>query len=101
SKKNPPNFLAVRTFTASSLVVVFVFFARGPGGNRDLVGERHPTNITPWQLQCTERTASGWSWRRPKGRVWDAGQMIPGSNVSRTLARTGVDWVLVDGEESE
>lgn len=25
-------------------------------------------------------------------------QMIPGSNVSRTLARTGVDWVLVDCE---
>jgi 4-hydroxy-2-oxoheptanedioate aldolase len=25
-------------------------------------------------------------------------QMIPGANVSRTLARTGVDWVLVDGE---
>jgi len=25
-------------------------------------------------------------------------QMIPGSNVSRTLARTGVDWVLVDQE---
>lgn len=27
--------------------------------------------------------------------VW---QMIPGSNVSRSLARTGVDWVLVDCE---
>lgn len=25
-------------------------------------------------------------------------QMIPGANVSRTLARTGVDWVLVDCE---
>jgi hypothetical protein len=25
-------------------------------------------------------------------------QMIPGSNVSRVLARTGVDWVLVDCE---
>jgi len=25
-------------------------------------------------------------------------QMIPGSNVSRTLARTGVDWVVVDCE---
>jgi 4-hydroxy-2-oxoheptanedioate aldolase len=25
-------------------------------------------------------------------------QMIPGSNVARTLARTGVDWVLVDCE---
>jgi 4-hydroxy-2-oxoheptanedioate aldolase len=25
-------------------------------------------------------------------------QMLPGSNVSRTLARTGVDWICVDGE---
>ena len=32
-------------------------------------------------------------WRLMFGR-----QMIPGANVSRTLARTGVDWVLVDCE---
>jgi len=25
-------------------------------------------------------------------------QMIPGSNVSRALARSGVDWVMVDTE---
>lgn len=25
-------------------------------------------------------------------------QMLPGSNVSRTLARTGVDWIVVDQE---
>lgn len=25
-------------------------------------------------------------------------QMIPGANVSRMLARTGVDWVVVDCE---
>jgi 4-hydroxy-2-oxoheptanedioate aldolase len=25
-------------------------------------------------------------------------QMLPGANVSRILARTGVDWVLVDCE---
>ncbi|RDW85791.1 hypothetical protein BP5796_04116 [Coleophoma crateriformis] len=31
----------------------------------------------------------------PSIGVW---QMIPGANVSRTLARTGVDWVLVDCE---
>lgn len=31
----------------------------------------------------------------PSMGVW---QMIPGANVSRTLARTGVDWVLVDCE---
>lgn len=24
--------------------------------------------------------------------------MLPGANISRTLARSGVDWVLVDTE---
>ncbi|KAH6719195.1 Pyruvate/Phosphoenolpyruvate kinase-like domain-containing protein [Leptodontidium sp. MPI-SDFR-AT-0119] len=33
-----------------------------------------------------------------KGASMGCWQMIPGSNVSRTLARTGVDWVLVDCE---
>jgi 2-keto-3-deoxy-L-rhamnonate aldolase RhmA len=33
-----------------------------------------------------------------KGAALGCWQMIPGSNVSRTLARTGVDWVLVDCE---
>ncbi|KAI9051035.1 hypothetical protein LZ554_005143 [Drepanopeziza brunnea f. sp. 'monogermtubi'] len=33
-----------------------------------------------------------------KGPSMGCWQMFPGSNVSRTLARTGVDWVLVDCE---
>lgn len=33
--------------------------------------------------------------KRPSMGVW---QMIPGSNVSRIMARSGVDWVLVDQE---
>jgi hypothetical protein len=33
-----------------------------------------------------------------KGPSMGCWQMIPGSNVSRTLAGTGVDWVLVDCE---
>ncbi|KAF7951516.1 hypothetical protein EAE96_006822 [Botrytis aclada] len=33
-----------------------------------------------------------------KGPATGCWQMIPGANVSRTLARTGVDWVLVDCE---
>ncbi|PMD48519.1 Phosphoenolpyruvate/pyruvate domain-containing protein [Hyaloscypha variabilis F] len=33
-----------------------------------------------------------------KGPSMGCWQMIPGSNVSRTLARTGVDWVVVDCE---
>ena len=35
---------------------------------------------------------------RGQGASMGVWQMIPGSNVSRTLARTGVDWVLVDCE---
>jgi len=33
-----------------------------------------------------------------KGASMGIWQMIPGSNVSRVIARTGVDWVLVDCE---
>jgi 2-keto-3-deoxy-L-rhamnonate aldolase RhmA len=33
-----------------------------------------------------------------KGPSMGCWQMIPGANVSRTLARTGVDWVVVDCE---
>jgi hypothetical protein len=33
--------------------------------------------------------------RRPAMGAW---QMLSGSNVSRILARTGVDWVMVDCE---
>lgn len=33
--------------------------------------------------------------KRPSMGVW---QMIPGSNVSRIMARSGVDWVAVDQE---
>lgn len=32
---------------------------------------------------------------RPALGVW---QMLPGSNLSRALARAGYDWVLVDCE---
>lgn len=31
-------------------------------------------------------------------KAFGAWQMIPGANVSRILARSGVDWVLVDCE---
>ena len=33
--------------------------------------------------------------KRPAFGVW---QMLPGANVSRILARSGADWVLVDCE---
>lgn len=38
------------------------------------------------------------AFREGKGASMGVWQMIPGSNVARTLARTGVDWVLVDCE---
>jgi 4-hydroxy-2-oxoheptanedioate aldolase len=31
-------------------------------------------------------------------KAWGHWQTLPGSNVSRALARSGVDWVLVDCE---
>lgn len=31
-------------------------------------------------------------------KAFGAWQMLPGANVSRVLARSGVDWVLVDCE---
>lgn len=31
-------------------------------------------------------------------QTYGAWQMLPGANISRTLARSGVDWVLVDCE---
>ena len=33
-----------------------------------------------------------------QGPAMGCWQMLPGANVSRTLARSGVDWVLVDCE---
>lgn len=38
------------------------------------------------------------AFEEAKGPSMGCWQMIPGANVSRTLARTGVDWVLVDCE---
>jgi 4-hydroxy-2-oxoheptanedioate aldolase len=36
--------------------------------------------------------------KRPAMGVW---QMLPGANISRILARSGVDWVMVDCEVSK
>ena len=33
-----------------------------------------------------------------KGPAVGCWQMIPGANVSRVMARTGVDWILIDCE---
>jgi 4-hydroxy-2-oxoheptanedioate aldolase len=31
-------------------------------------------------------------------QAWGVWQTLPGSNLSRMLARSGVDWVLIDCE---
>lgn len=46
-------------------------------------------------MRETNRLKVAFDEGKPAFGCW---QMIPGSNVSRTLARTGVDWVLVDQE---
>lgn len=48
----------------------------------------------PWDLSSYDFAAALEDYGSDLGFLYR--QMIPGSNVSRTLARTGVDWVLVD-----
>ena len=46
-------------------------------------------------MQAASRLRTALNEDRPTMGMW---QMIPGANVSRILARTGVDWVCVDCE---
>ena len=46
-------------------------------------------------MQASNRLKTALSQGRKSYGAW---QMIPGANVSRVLARSGVDWVLVDCE---
>jgi hypothetical protein len=66
--------------------------------------------LTPNTLQprVVTRNMSGLSAMQASNRLrtallegkkaFGAWQMLPGANVSRVLARSGVDWVLVDCE---
>lgn len=46
------------------------------------------------QKATTLRTALN----KGSGLSFGAWQMLPGSNLSRTIARAGFDWVLIDCE---
>ncbi|POR38676.1 4-hydroxy-2-oxo-heptane-1,7-dioate aldolase [Tolypocladium paradoxum] len=46
-------------------------------------------------MQASNRLKTAFSQGRQSLGMW---QMLPGANVSRLLARSGVDWVLVDCE---
>ena len=46
-------------------------------------------------MQAANRLKSSFLEDKKSFGAW---QMLPGSNVSRLLARSGVDWVLVDCE---
>lgn len=46
-------------------------------------------------MQASNRLRTALNQGRTSFGAW---QMIPGANVSRLLARSGVDWVLVDCE---
>ena len=50
---------------------------------------------SPPAMQAASRIRTALAGDRPAMGMW---QMIPGANVSRILARTGVDWVCVDCE---
>ena len=49
-------------------------------------------------MQAANRLWTALSKGRQSFGAW---QMIRGANVSRVLARTGVDWVLVDCEHGD
>lgn len=46
-------------------------------------------------MQACNRLKAAFGEGRQSMGMW---QMLPGANVSRLLARSGVDWVLVDCE---
>lgn len=50
---------------------------------------------SPPAMQAASRIRTALAGDSPAMGMW---QMIPGANVSRILARTGVDWVCVDCE---
>lgn len=46
-------------------------------------------------MQASNRLGTAFSEGKQSFGAW---QMLPGANISRLLARSGVDWVLVDCE---
>ncbi|PHH89496.1 hypothetical protein CDD83_5961 [Cordyceps sp. RAO-2017] len=50
---------------------------------------------TPTTMQASNRLRTTFAQGRQAMGMW---QMLPGANISRLLARSGVDWVLVDCE---
>lgn len=46
-------------------------------------------------MQASNRLKTALAQGRQSMGMW---QMLPGANVSRLLARSGVDWVMVDCE---
>ena len=46
-------------------------------------------------MQASNRLKAAFDEGRQSLGVW---QMLPGANLSRTLARSGVDWVVLDCE---
>lgn len=70
----------IRKLSYLSLVIPIRFFSTSS------IKKMEGTNRVKTVLKQGERPALG---------VW---QMLPGSNISRLLARAGYDWVLVDCE---
>lgn len=63
---------------------------------RPLLQRITPANRTyATKMQASSRFRVALNEGRQTLGMW---QMVPGANVSRLLARTGVDWVLVDCE---
>lgn len=49
-------------------------------------------------MQASNKLKVAFDQGKPSMGAW---QMMPGANVSRLLARSGVDWVMVDCEHGD
>ena len=81
------NLLARRTAAASSIV-------SSPSA-ATVAAKTHLQRRTMNTMQASNRLKTAFAQGKQSMGMW---QMIPGANVSRILARSGCDWVLVDCE---
>jgi hypothetical protein len=85
-----------RLLARSLLARSFQRSTRAPVCTQALVIPRsHSHSTMPSTMQAANRLQTALNEGKTALGCW---QMLPGANVARTLARCGVDWVLVDCE---
>jgi hypothetical protein len=87
---------AVVQFAAMSTLLASLCFRRAARKHIASLLFHHIASRRSVTMQASNRLRSVFSaGAGPSMGLW---QMLPGANVSRVLARTGVDWVMVDCE---